>query len=1259
MSTKYKYWLMKAEPNSRIVKGKDVKFSVDDFEAAGTTAWEGVRNPEARNLMKEMNVGDKVLFYHSSCNIPGIAGFAEVTKEAYPDCEKSLHSIAVKCDETNPKWFMVDVKFISRAAHFVPYALLREIAAGRVTQSAGIEYIGEEGIGAIKDMDLVHRGRLSVQRVRPEAWDVIGQLAEKGGWSEGVGKERESREEEASEDVDRGPRKGTLSSPLLSSRPVQPRLASPSLSLVSLGVHTPSSDPLLSTIVLFLHHLLLAELHPVMSSADAASAFAASSPSTSGSLTPSSSGTGENAFMIIEGESQDDSVDDGGHESVDVQGKEGVMVMDNGEDGQQWFPEHDNHELKRVKVYELINSRWVDQGTALCFGQYEDGEAALIAKAEANMSEIILKTTIRSSDVYQRQQDTLIVWTEPDGVDYALSFQDPEGCMELWNFILEVQSLRANSGDHQTESSSPLAGPEPSITTASIIRSGHLPQPALGIIMEIDRAIRALSRTPAIKDKICEYIQRADYIKAMIDIMHQAEDLENLENLHSLCSLMQTILLMSDHSMYEHILDDDRFFGVLGMLEYDPEFPVHKANYRDFLRDTTRFHQPIAIHDPLIQKKIHHTYRLLFLKDVVLARALDDSTFNVLNSCIIFNQIDIITHVQNDVQFLQDIVDLFPGPTHGPPISLNGVAKTRTGIDIDMSSEGLPNGIHNDHRRREVILLIQQLCIMGKNVQLPTRMGLFKTLVDRGIVGPVQWALGQPEGTESGQQMIAVAGEVLVTLLDHDVNGVREYVVTQCEGFEARESRDESLLTLLCGLMVRSRDLGVQTVVGDSLKLMLEMPPQDVNDIQTPAKPFSRARDDARTERFLDDFYKLCKTNLYLSLCDLLSTFALQHTFRSHFFMLTSGISSHVATILFSKDKHLRLAALRFFRIHLKNNNRNFLNHLMKLEVFKPIVELTIKESRRDTLVNSSCQEFFEFMRRENIKDVIAHIMLNYEDRIKELSETRFCGQCFKGFIRRYEMNIHPPPPEVEEKPPAHQPLEMRRVDIDEESYFNGDDEEDGDEGVAPGPHPAPAPALPALLSPPLSRFQFAQKRRRARTPGIPLRTGLAGIMQRAPAPATPIHLPRTPPISALVDYDEDDEQSSDPEDVLLDRSLRPAGTVAISPSPSPKNVTAASTATAVAVVANNAGAGGSGGGFVPLRAEKRRRVEEEEDEMGLERLVSGKSKRPAKTGPTTAGDEAPKRIRLRFGAASLAAASSTLPTSARSESGAKDGDTG
>ncbi|CCO27602.1 Thymocyte nuclear protein 1 AltName: Full=Thymocyte protein Thy28 [Rhizoctonia solani AG-1 IB] len=75
-----RYWLMKAEPDSRVVKDKDVKFSVDDFEACVTTAWEGVRNHEAKNIMRDqMKVGDKVLFYHSNCKTPGIAAFAEAS----------------------------------------------------------------------------------------------------------------------------------------------------------------------------------------------------------------------------------------------------------------------------------------------------------------------------------------------------------------------------------------------------------------------------------------------------------------------------------------------------------------------------------------------------------------------------------------------------------------------------------------------------------------------------------------------------------------------------------------------------------------------------------------------------------------------------------------------------------------------------------------------------------------------------------------------------------------------------------------------------------------------------------------------------------------------------------------------------------------------------------------------------------------------------------------------------------------------------
>ena len=123
------------------------------------------------------------------------------------------------------------------------------------------------------------------------------------------------------------------------------------------------------------------------------------------------------------------------------------------------------------------------------------------------------------------------MWTEPDGVDYALSFQDPEGCAEVWQFIEEVQRHMNAGGEFNhalaacpsftnmhgsrlpedmSLTSSPLIGPdgpEPSITTANIIRSGRLPQPALGIIGEIDTAIKTLARTAVVKERVCEYIQ--------------------------------------------------------------------------------------------------------------------------------------------------------------------------------------------------------------------------------------------------------------------------------------------------------------------------------------------------------------------------------------------------------------------------------------------------------------------------------------------------------------------------------------------------------------------------------------------------------------------------------------------------------------------------------------------------------------------------------------------------------------------------------
>jgi predicted RNA-binding protein with PUA-like domain len=145
------YWLVKSEPSC---------FSIDDLICAPqqTTSWDGVRNYQARNFMKDMKIDDKVFFYHSNCQHPGIVGITKVVQTAYPDHTawdplnehydpKSLPSL--------PRWFMVDLQFEKK---FLTTIKLQDL------------YHYKE----LEDLALVKRGnRLSVMPIQPPQWKFI------------------------------------------------------------------------------------------------------------------------------------------------------------------------------------------------------------------------------------------------------------------------------------------------------------------------------------------------------------------------------------------------------------------------------------------------------------------------------------------------------------------------------------------------------------------------------------------------------------------------------------------------------------------------------------------------------------------------------------------------------------------------------------------------------------------------------------------------------------------------------------------------------------------------------------------------------------------------------------------------------------------------------------------------------------------------------------------------------------------------------
>jgi predicted RNA-binding protein with PUA-like domain len=148
------HWLLKSEPDS---------FSIDALKAAPkqTSAWDGVRNFQARNMLRDsMKKGDQAFFYHSSCDVPGIAGIVSIVKDGYPDAtafDPKHHHYDPESKADAPRWYVVDVKLVRKFRRIITLDELRQHAAKK-----------------LKDFVLLRRGnRLSVMPVAKKDWEFV------------------------------------------------------------------------------------------------------------------------------------------------------------------------------------------------------------------------------------------------------------------------------------------------------------------------------------------------------------------------------------------------------------------------------------------------------------------------------------------------------------------------------------------------------------------------------------------------------------------------------------------------------------------------------------------------------------------------------------------------------------------------------------------------------------------------------------------------------------------------------------------------------------------------------------------------------------------------------------------------------------------------------------------------------------------------------------------------------------------------------
>ncbi|KAI0891016.1 DUF55-domain-containing protein [Annulohypoxylon nitens] len=170
-SSEKSYWLMKAEPESRIERGVDVKFSIDDLKSrTEPEPWDGIRNYVARNNLRDMKKGDIAFFYHSNCKEPGIVGTMEIVQEHSPDLSAhdpttAYYDASSKPD--NPKWSVVHVVFRSKFKQQIGLKELRDM--------------GKPG-QPLESMQMLKQTRLSVSRVSPAEFEyLMGEIEKRGG----------------------------------------------------------------------------------------------------------------------------------------------------------------------------------------------------------------------------------------------------------------------------------------------------------------------------------------------------------------------------------------------------------------------------------------------------------------------------------------------------------------------------------------------------------------------------------------------------------------------------------------------------------------------------------------------------------------------------------------------------------------------------------------------------------------------------------------------------------------------------------------------------------------------------------------------------------------------------------------------------------------------------------------------------------------------------------------------------------------------
>ncbi|QCE13337.1 Armadillo-type fold [Vigna unguiculata] len=654
----------------------------------------------------------------------------------------------------------------------------------------------------------------------------------------------------------------------------------------------------------------------------------------------------------------------------------------------------------RVKVYRLNgDGKWDDQGTGHVSVDYlERSEDLGLFVYDEEDNENILLHRISPDDIYRKQEDTIISWRDPEyATELALSFQVPGGCSYIWDHICNVQR-NMNFNTLNSEAFHSVNS-----------ESRDLPTVELSTLPLILKMVVESCNTD--QSRLAELIlSDQDFFRKLMEVFRVCEDLENMDGLHMIFKIIKGIILLNSTQIFEHLFSDELMMDIIGTLEYDPKVP-HVQRHRKFLKEHVIFKEAIPIRNSIVLSKIHQTYRVGFLKDVVLARVLDEATVANLNSIVHANNAIVVSLLKDDSTFIQELFSRLKSPTTSP--------------------ESKKNMVH----------FLHEFISCSKSLQMVQQLRLFRDLMNEGIFDVISDVLLQSQD----KKLMLTGTDILILFLNQDPNLLRSYVV-----------REEGI-TLL-GLLVR----GMITDFGDDMHCQFLEILRSLLD----SCSFSGAQRDTIIDIFyekhlsqlIDVITASCPTeNVHVNsqikcqsgtkpeilsnICELLCFCVQHHPYRIKCNFLLNKVTDKILLLSRRREKYLVVGAVRFVRAILSRHDEHLINHFVRSDLLKPIVDAFVANGNRYNLLNSAVLELFEYIRKENMKLLLKYIVDSFWDQLVKF-EYLVSIHSLKIKYEQYLDNDGMKGTSIMND--IRRRLDERAPEKEEEDYFNEDsDEED------------------------------------------------------------------------------------------------------------------------------------------------------------------------------------------------------------------------